>query len=223
MVLCRFMVCGAPWIKCDITRHHMAQLNPAVDEITVKAAIVGQPLSGKKNIIEQVAARYEQSAMKSQLVSEAEIIRTEFIWPEPLPNGPFIRVKLLALSGKPVHRAAEQLLLSDCDALVFVVNCNPTLISESQASLASLMANARFTGLNWGDIKLVLQYNNAESYPHVKPGDLDAWLGVNTEQVERYHTQSDLNEHHGLAVDAAIRGAIAQMTPREHIEPGLPA
>lgn len=201
----------------------MAQLDSAADEITLKAAIVGQPLSGKKNIIKHIAAQYDQSALKSQVVSEAEIIRTEFIWPEPLSTGPFVRVRLLALSGKPLHQAAEQLLLADCDALIFVVNCNPTLISESQASLAGLMANANYSGLNWGDIKLVLQYNNAESYPHVKPSDLDSWLGVNTAQVERYHTQSDLAEHHGLAVDAAIRGVIAKMALKENTEVKLPA
>jgi hypothetical protein len=190
----------------------MARQDTRAGEVTVKIAIIGQALSGKKNIIHRVAGHYDQSALRSMAVSQAEIIRTEFIWPEPVSDGPFIRVRMLALSGKPVHQAGEQLLLADCDALVFVVDCNPSSIAESRSALRNLMTNAGLTGLNWAQTKLILQYNKAESYPNIKPEDLDSWLGINTERVERFLTHSDNADHQVLAVDAAIRGVIATMT-----------
>ena len=40
------------------------------EKFSIKIAIVGQPNSGKKNIIEYVAEQYDQSALKSASVSE---------------------------------------------------------------------------------------------------------------------------------------------------------
>ena len=190
----------------------MAKWVPKSGEVSIKIAIVGQPNSGKKNIIEYVAEQYDQSALKFASVSGAEIVRTEFIWPEPVADGPFVRVGLLALSEQPLHQAAEQLLLADCDGLVFVVNCDPSKISECKSTLASLMSNASRVGLDWGETMLILQYNNAEQYPNTTPEDLDSWLGVNIERVERYHTESNNRDHQVLAVNAAIRGVIAKIT-----------
>ena len=190
----------------------MAKWVPKSGEVSIKIAIVGQPNSGKKNIIEHVAEQYDQSALRSVSVSDAEIVRAEFIWPEPVPDGPFIRVGLLALSGKPLHQAAEQLLLADCDALVFVVNCDPSKISECKSTLGHLMSNASRIGLDWGETLLVLQYNNAERHPSTSPEDLDSWLGVNVERVERYHTESNNREHQVLAVNAAIGAVIGKIT-----------
>ena len=189
----------------------MAKWVPKSGEVSIKIAIVGQPNSGKKNIIEYVAEQYDQSALKSASVSGAEIVRTEFIWPEPVADGPFVRVGLLALSEQPLHQAAEQLLLADCDGLVFVVNCDPGKISECKSTLASLISNASRVGLDWGETMLILQYNNAERYPITRPEDLDSWLGVNVERVERYHTESNNRDHQVLAVNAAIRGVIAKI------------
>ncbi|MGB1873884.1 MAG: hypothetical protein ACPH5P_02675 [Akkermansiaceae bacterium] len=190
----------------------MTKRKTGAEEITIKIAIIGQPLSGKKNIIRQVAAQYGQSALKSQMVSGADIVRAEFIWPEPVSGGPFIRVRIFALIGEPFHQAAEQLLLSGCDALVFVVNCNPSKISESRSALVNLMANADLAGLDWGATTMVLQYNNAETYANINPEELDAWLGVNTDQVQRYLSHSNKKEELGVAVDAAIRGVISGLS-----------
>ena len=190
----------------------MTERKKGVDEITIKIAIIGQPLSGKQNIIRQVAARYGQSALRSQMVSGADIVRAEFIWPEPVSGGPFIRVRIFALIGEPLHQAAEQLLLSGSDALVFVVNCNPSKISGSRSALVNLMANADLAGLDWGQTTMVLQYNNAETYANINPEELDEWLGVNTDQVQRYLTHSNKTEELGLAVDAAIKGAITRLS-----------
>ncbi len=190
----------------------MAKRNTGADEVTIKIAVIGQPQSGKKDIIEHIAAQYEQSALRSAMVSGADIVRAEFIWPEPAPGGPFVKVRIFALTGEPFHQAPEQLLLSGCDALVFVVNCNPSKISESKSALLNLMANADLTGLDWGRTPIVLQYNNAETYPDINPEDLDSWLGVNTDQVERYLTHSNKSDEIGVAVDGAIQRVISKMS-----------
>lgn len=74
------------------------------------------------------------------------------------------------------------------------------------------MSNASSIGLDWGETLLVLQYNNAERHPNTSPEDLDSWLGVNVERVERYHTESNNREHQVLAVNAAIGAVIGKIT-----------
>lgn len=186
------------------------RLSPS-GELLLKIAIVGQPDSGKRDIITHVADNYDQSALRTISVSDAEIILAEFILPEPLSDGPFVRVELYAVSGNPLHQAADQLVLSDCDALVFVVNCDPEKILECKAALANLMRNAAHVGLSWGEVVLVLQYNKAQQHPATTIKDIDSWLGVDVDQVERYHTKTDHPHEQGLAVDAAIRGAVAKV------------
>lgn len=181
-------------------------------ELSLKIAIIGQSSSGKKDIIRHVAEQHDQSAPKSVSVSGADVITAEFIWPEPLPDGPFVRIGLQAVSGKPSHKAADQLIMSDCDALVFVVSCDPERKSECKAALSDLMSNAAITGLNWGEAILVLQYNKAEHYPAIAPEALDSCLGVNLDRVQRYHTKSNCPDQQGLAVNAAIRAVITKMS-----------
>lgn len=181
-------------------------------ELSFKIAIIGQPGSGKKDIIRHVVERYDQSALRSATVSDAEVLRAEFIWPEPLPDGPFVRVELQGISGKPTHQAADQLVMSNCDALVFVVSCDPSQMSECKTALRELMSNAAVTGLNWNEVILVLQYNKADQYPITTPEALDSWLGVNLDRVQRYPTKSDSPDQQRLAVNAAIQAVIAKVS-----------
>ncbi|MGB2402736.1 MAG: hypothetical protein ACPIA7_04935, partial [Akkermansiaceae bacterium] len=147
-------------------------------ELLLKIAIIGQVDSGKKEIIKNVAEEYDQSALRTALISNAEIIRAEFILPEPLPDGPFVRVELYALSGSPLHQAANQLVMSNCDSLVFVVSCDPKKASACKSALVNLMQNGARVGLDWNEVELVLQYNKAEYFPNTSIEEVDSWLGV---------------------------------------------
>ena len=180
-------------------------------ELSLKIAIIGQPGSGKKEIIRSVVEQYNQSALRTVMVSDAEVISSEFILPEPLPDGPFVRVGLKAVSGNPTHQAADQLVLSQCDALVFVVSCDPSQVKECKATLSNLIQNAANIDLNWNEAILVVQYNKAEQYPSTTREDLDSWLGVNVDEVKRYHTKSNSPEQQRLAVDAAIRSLVSKL------------
>ncbi len=201
----------------------MARWKNDTGEVTVKIAIVGQPGSGKGSIIRSLATAHTQAAVRTGLVSEAEVLRTEFIWPDPIPDGPFVRVKAFALSGNPTHQAAEQLLLEGADALVFVVDCDPEYISGSRDCLLALMSNAGHVGLDWGETAVVMQYNRSERYPQMNVGEVDAWLGVDPGQVARYVTISDAGENLTVAANDAICKVITRLTKQtEENSPSSP-
>jgi hypothetical protein len=90
--------------------------------------------------------------------------------------------------------------LHECDTLVFVVDCDPLHIVDSGNSLLALTTNATHVGLNWEGAVVVMQYNRAERYPNMKPGEIDAWLGVEDGKVARYITASNSSENLNVAV-----------------------
>jgi hypothetical protein len=180
-------------------------------EVIIKVAVVGQHGAGKKHILKHVARDRDQSTVRTGVVSGAEVVRTEFIWPEPIDDGPFVRVKVLAISGKPLHQAAEQLLLADCDALVFVVDCDPDRVSESRDCLNALGSNAHDVALNWANTTVVVQYNRYERYPDIDAEKLDAWLGVDNARAQRFVTRSDGGDDLGVAVYAAVQEVVARL------------
>ncbi len=190
----------------------MAKWENDSGEVSIKVAVIGQPGSGKGSILRHLATSHGQAAVRTSVISETELVRTEFIWPEPIIDGPFVRVKVFALSGKPLHQAAEQLLLHECDALVFVADCDPLYIADSRDSLLALMTNATHVGLNWEETVIVMQYNRAERYPHMKPDELDAWLGIEDGKVARHITASNSGENLGVAVNDAVQKVIARLT-----------
>ena len=183
-------------------------------EVSIKVAVVGQAGSGKSMILSQLASSHSQAAVRSGAISEAEVTRTEFIWPEPIENGPFVRVRVFALSGKPAHQAAEQLMLMNADAMVFVVDCDPRYIAGSRDSLLAMMANAAHVGLDWGESIIVMQYNRAERYPHMKPQELDAWLGIEDGKIARYITSSKSEQGLEVAVNDAVQKVIAKLVKK---------
>jgi len=156
----------------------MARWLQDAGEVGIKVAIVGQPGSGKDGILRHLADTQGQASVRTGQISEAEVLRTEFIWSEPVLGGLFARVRVFAISGHPAHQAAEQMLLLDADAIVFVVDCDPRFIEGSRECLLAMMSNAEHAGVDWKETVVVMQYNHAERYPDFKPHDLDVWLGV---------------------------------------------
>lgn len=194
----------------------MAKWANDAGEVSIKIAVIGQPGSGKATILKQVANAQAQAAVRTGVIAEAEVSRTEFIWPDPIQDGPFVRVKVFALSGNPVHEAAEQMLLVNADALVFVVDCDPQYIAGSRDSLLSMMSNAEHVGLDWGKTVVVMQYNRAERYPQMKPEDLDQWLGIENGKVARFITASNSEENLGVAINDAVQKVIARLSDQVH-------
>ncbi|MFK7911221.1 MAG: Rab family GTPase [Akkermansiaceae bacterium] len=189
----------------------MAKWSSDKGEVAIKIAVVGQAGSGKKSIVQAVAAARGQATLRTGFVSGAEVARTDFIWPEPLPDGPFVKVRVFGITGNPFHEAAEQLMLTDADAVVFVVDCDANAISASRDKLIAMMGNATHVGMDWQSTIVVMQYNRAERYPQLKPDDLDQWLGIKEANVARYLTSSNSGENLCVAVNEAARKTIRKL------------
>lgn len=180
------------------------------NEVVIKVAILGQVGAGKSKILSAVATAHGQADVRTTSLSGAEVLRTEFSWPDLLPDDSSLRVRVFALTGQPMHQAAEQCLLADVDAIIYVVNCAPDTISASRECLLAMIQNAAKVGLDWANTVMVMQYNRADLYPGFKPSDLDRWLGITQNNVPRYIT-GEQGENQGVAVNDAIAKVVAKL------------
>ncbi|MBK1829187.1 hypothetical protein JIN77_00475 [Verrucomicrobiaceae bacterium R5-34] len=176
----------------------------------IKVAILGQVGAGKSKILSAVATAHGQADVRTTSLSGAEVLRTEFSWPDLLPDDSSLRVRVFALTGQPMHQAAEQCLLADVDAIIYVVNCAPDTISASRECLLAMTQNAAKVGLDWANTVMVMQYNRADLYPGFKPSDLDRWLGITQNNVPR-HITGEQGENQGVAVNDAIAKVVAKL------------
>lgn len=183
----------------------------------MKIAIVGQAGSGKCRILSHLANTHGQAAVRTTVVSNVEVSRTEYIVSDPLEDGSFVRVRVFAISGIPSHQAAEQLVLSGCDGLVFVADCDPRYISDSRECLLNVLTNAHAVGLDLTKISVAVQYHRAERYPNFNPQDLDGWLGIEQGKVARYITTSDGDHGSDAAVNGVVEKAVANLAEKAEV------
>ncbi|MEJ6570621.1 MAG: hypothetical protein QNL01_05395 [Akkermansiaceae bacterium] len=66
-------------------------------EVSIKIAVIGQPGSGKGSILRHLATSQGQAAVRTGVISETEVVRTEFIWTAP----PLLMARLSGLRYLP--------------------------------------------------------------------------------------------------------------------------
>ena len=65
-------------------------------------------------VLRHIARRHAHDSIKVGEVTGGPVYATEFYWPEELLDGRRLRVRLFALSGRPVDIAVDELLMTDC-------------------------------------------------------------------------------------------------------------
>ena len=75
--------------------------------------IITDQVSARETLI-IIARRHAHDSIKVGEVTGGPVYATEFYWPEELLDGRRLRVRIFALSGRPVDIAVDELLMTDC-------------------------------------------------------------------------------------------------------------
>ncbi len=175
-----------------------------VAEVSVKLVIAGAPGSGKRSILEAVAARVDAPPPRSYRAGPLHVLRTLWRDPRPLDDGTSLVVALLTLEGPAPYNAAEELLVRDADGIVFVIDVEPDRLQGAWESLLKLSDNTRRGGYDLRAVPLALQYHRADRHHGFEPARMDEWLGVPTGTVPRFVTSSSSPDLEGMAIDSVI-------------------
>lgn len=170
----------------------------------MKVAIAGAPGSGKLSILDGIAARYGAVPPREHEIGELHVHRASWIDHDILGEGRALHVSLVTLHGKVPYNAAEELLVREADAVVFVLDVAPDRLKEAWEALLRVSDNTQRNGYELRSIPLALQYHRADQHRDFEPAKLDAWLGVPTGSVPRYVTSSSSPDMEGMAFDSVI-------------------
>lgn len=183
--------------------------------VVAKMVLTGVPGAGKATILRCMADRYAHSSVRSGALGGAEVLRTEFYWPELLPDGRRLRVRLFAVSGSPSYNAVDELLLDSCDGIVFVTAVSPGCLERGREALRTLVFNAGRNGFALDSQPIVLLYTKIDQEPDFRAELADEALGIPAGSVARFasglESGRDLCEAVEWVVEWMIRdlGAVA--------------
>jgi hypothetical protein len=174
-----------------------------------KVVLVGSAGAGKSAIVKAVAEKYAHASVRAGEIGEGKVYRTEFFWPEPMSDGGQLRVRLYGLSGAPVYKAVEELVLADADGVVFVGNLARDEGDAVLLALHSMALNAQQNGMDLTKLPAAVHYHRA-SAPAFEPDEMDAWLGITPGAVPRFVTGPE--DHSQLR--SSVEWTVAQIANR---------
>jgi len=157
-----------------------------------KVVLIGTPGVGKSVILKAVAEQYAHGSIRAGEIGEGKIFRTEFFWPEVLPGGGRLRIRLFALSGRPVYNAITELVLAEADGIVFVANLARDQGPAAQEALETMVRNAKLNKLDLATLPVAMHYHQPLAGPVptslFKAEEMDQLLGLAPGSVVRFVT-----------------------------------
>ena len=154
-----------------------------------KLVIVGQPHSGKEEILKSFAGLVG-SQVAEGIIGDTRVIRSRVKDGELGKTGWQHEIDLFAVVGEAPLNAASQLVMSGCDALLVVIDCRPNHVNHSREVLQAMVDNLRRNKLDPAFLPIVLQYHRSDLNPAFDAHKLDVWLGVDGSDLTRISTSS---------------------------------
>ena len=178
------------------------------DEIRVKLVLAGAEGSGRAEWLAAFAKRMGNIPVRQTTVGETRVRRTEFVWPQPLPDGRLLRLLVFATTGPLAYNAIEQLLMQQADGVAILFDASPERLQASRDALLRAADNIQRAGHKLGTIPTVVQYHHIERHHNFSAEKLDAWIGLPADRIPRFSTPSHIID----APDAALDTLVAEIS-----------
>lgn len=172
----------------------MAHIDHESRTVAVKIALVGQPASGKAEILREIASQLGGVAVTEGSLPGAKIYRAEIPWDESLGNGYRLIIKAYTLSGEPTFGSATQFVMNDADAFLFVADYGTENPKEAREQMQSLVDAARRNNQDLAAMPFFLQYHFFERNPALPPERMDEAIGIPPGSLPRYCTCANSTE-----------------------------
>lgn len=175
----------------------------AADEASpLRLAVLGAPGAGKHELLRFIALRKGVGEPWSERLGDLAYHRVE--WTEDALGGDEPReVIARCIVNTPVYQAANELLVRDADAMIFLFDVREAKLKSSWLALQEVAEAARRSGFDFRDRPLVLQYHRGDMQPGFDLGRMDAWLGVPPDaRITRVATSSDVPDGEGEVLAA---------------------
>jgi signal recognition particle receptor subunit beta len=150
----------------------MVLFNHATREMTAKIVYYGPGLCGKTTNLLVIFDKLESDRRGKMLSLATKTDRTLFFDLLPVDIGkvgPFnLKIQLYTVPGQVFYNETRKLVLKGADAVVFVVDSQPSMVDSNRESFENLMENLEENQIDSNEIPIIVQYNKRD-IPGVLP------------------------------------------------------
>lgn len=159
----------------------MVLFNHATREMTAKIVYYGPGLCGKTTNLLVIFDKLDAKTRGKMLSLATKTDRTLFFDLLPVDVGKVgtfnLRIQLYTVPGQVFYNQTRKLVLKGADAIVFVVDSQPSMLDSNRESFSNLLENLEENQLDPNDMPMVVQYNKRD-LPGVLPvEELEQKLG----------------------------------------------
>lgn len=150
----------------------MVLFNHATREMTAKIVYYGPGLCGKTTNLMVVFDKLDPANRGKMLSLATKTDRTLFFDLLPVDIGKVgafnLRIQLYTVPGQVFYNETRKLVLKGADAVVFVVDSQPSMVDSNRESFQNLMENLTINQVDPEEIPIIIQYNKRD-IPGVLP------------------------------------------------------
>jgi signal recognition particle receptor subunit beta len=150
----------------------MVLFNHATREMTAKIVYYGPGLCGKTTNLLVVFDMLDPKNRGKMLSLATKTDRTLFFDLLPVDVGKVgafnLKIQLYTVPGQVFYNETRKLVLKGADAIVFVVDSQPSMIDSNRESFQNLLENLTENQIDPGQIPILIQYNKRD-IPGVLP------------------------------------------------------
>jgi signal recognition particle receptor subunit beta len=165
----------------QIGEKRMVLFNHATREMTAKIVYYGPGLCGKTTNLMVIFDKLDEHNRGKMLSLATKTDRTLFFDLLPVDIGKIgafnLKIQLYTVPGQVFYNETRKLVLKGADAVVFVVDSQPSMVESNRESFKNLLENLEENSIDPNEIPIVIQYNKRD-IPGVTPvEDLETQLG----------------------------------------------
>jgi mutual gliding-motility protein MglA len=160
----------------------MVLFNHATREMTAKIVYYGAGLCGKTTNLMVIFDKLDEQSRGKMLSLATKTDRTLFFDLLPVDIGKIgafnLKIQLYTVPGQVFYNETRKLVLKGADAVVFVVDSQPSMLESNRESFKNLLENLEENSIDPNEIPIVIQYNKRD-LPGVTPvEELESQLGL---------------------------------------------
>jgi signal recognition particle receptor subunit beta len=178
----------------------------------IKMVIAGPANCGKAEFTRALAERNPQAQVRDYKVGWLDVLRLDYVVPAISTEEESYDLSVHTLNGKVQYEGMYEMLLSNADAVLMMIDINPTRIQDSLEAMIKTADALQKRGLDIRDVPMVFQYHRAELASPQIVQQWDELLDLQTTAVPRYFSASNFAEGSFTGFDLLVKATISQLS-----------
>ncbi len=176
----------------------------------IKVVIAGPPNCGKAEFTRALADRKQQSQLRDYRVGSLDVLRLDYSVSADYDEKTY-DISVHTLLGKVQYEAMFEILLSNADALMMMIDMNPTRVQDGLEVMVKTADALKKRGLDIREMPMVFQYHRAELASPQMVQQWDELLELQKIDTPRFFSASNFAEGSFTGFDLLVKETVAQL------------